>query len=184
MFKKIFLLLSLALLVLIAIILFNTFRVESLQPQVTIATAITPTDSAVRHLQQAIRFKTISVSGILPADTAAFKTYHTFLQRAYPLIFAKLHLQKVNELGLLFTWTGKSSTLKPAVLMAHQDVVPVEKGTENIWSEPPFDGVAKDGYIYGRGTCDDKGSMIALLEATEMLLKQGVQPQRTLYLVF
>ncbi|MBA2761908.1 MAG: M20/M25/M40 family metallo-hydrolase, partial [Segetibacter sp.] len=40
------------------------------------------------------------------------------------------------------------------------------------------------GYIYGRGTVDDKGSMIALLEATEMLLKQGVQPHRILYLVF
>ena len=68
--------------------------------------------------------------------------------------------------------------------MAHQDVVPVESGTETVWSEPPFEGVVKDGYIYGRGTVDDKGSMIALLEATEMLLKQGVQPQRTLYLVF
>lgn len=184
MLKKIFLLLGLALFVLIAVILFKTFTVKSLQPQVAIATAITPADSAVSHLQQAIRYKTISVSDKLPADTAAFQAFHAFLQKAYPLVFSTLHLQKVNNLGLLFTWTGKNSTLKPAVLMAHQDVVPVEGGTENIWSVPPFDGVVKDGYIYGRGTVDDKGSMIALLEATEMLLQRGVQPQQTLYLVF
>ncbi len=132
MLKKIFLLLALALLVLIAVILFNTFRVKSLQPQVTIATAITPPDSALSHFQQAIRYKTISVSDTLAADTAAFKAFHAFLQKSYPLVFATLNLQKVNHLGLLFTWAGKNSTLNPAVLMAHQDVVPVEVGTENI----------------------------------------------------
>ncbi len=184
MLKKIFLLFGLALLVLIAVILFKTFTVKSLQPQVTIATAITSPDSALSHFQQAIRYKTISVSDTLAADTAAFKAFHAFLQKSYPLVFATLNLQKVNHLGLLFTWAGKNSTLKPAALMAHQDVVPVEVGTENIWSVPPFDGVVKDGNVYGRGTVDDKGSMIALLEATEMLLKQGVQPQQTLYLVF
>ena len=39
-----------------------------------------------------------------------------------------------------------------------------------------------DGYIYGRGTLDDKGSAITLLEAAEMLIAQGFTPGRTIYI--
>ena len=53
--------------------------------------------------------------------------------------------------------------------MAHQDVVPVEPGTEKLWKQPPFDGKVVDGRIYGRGTLDDKSSLTAILDAVELL---------------
>jgi len=64
------------------------------------------------------------------------------------------------------------------------DVVPVIPGTENDWEHPPFGGVIADGYIWGRGAMDDKGSVLAILEAVEKLLAEGHQPVRTVYLAF
>ena len=75
-------------------------------------------------------------------------------------------------------------SLKPALVMAHQDVVPVEPGTEKLWKQPPFDGKVVDGRIYGRGTLDDKSSLTAILDAVELLAQEGYTPQRSLYFAF
>jgi carboxypeptidase PM20D1 len=61
-------------------------------------------------------------------------------------------------------------------------VVPIEPGTETQWTHPPFDGVIADGFVWGRGALDDKGSLIALFEAFESLLREGFQPTRTIWL--
>ncbi|MEO0784166.1 MAG: M20/M25/M40 family metallo-hydrolase, partial [Pseudomonadota bacterium] len=67
---------------------------------------------------------------------------------------------------------------------AHQDVVPVNIGTESDWTAPPFAGDIVDGYIYGRGTIDDKGAMVALMEAADALARSGFAPRRTVYFLF
>jgi acetylornithine deacetylase/succinyl-diaminopimelate desuccinylase-like protein len=51
---------------------------------------------------------------------------------------------------------------KALLLVAHMDVVGVDR---TKWSVDPFGGVIKDGYLYGRGTCDDKGMLVANLAA-------------------
>jgi succinyl-diaminopimelate desuccinylase len=53
---------------------------------------------------------------------------------------------------------------------AHSDVVPVS-GT---WNNPPFEGVIKDGIMWGRGTADDKGPLIASLFAIKLLKDNGL----------
>ncbi|MEL6831070.1 MAG: M20/M25/M40 family metallo-hydrolase, partial [Pseudomonadota bacterium] len=85
--------------------------------------------------------------------------------------------------SLLFTWQGSETRLDPLLLMAHQDVVPVNIGTEGDWDAPPFSGAIQDGYVYGRGAIDDKGSMVALLEALEALARDGFAPRRTILLM-
>jgi carboxypeptidase PM20D1 len=63
-------------------------------------------------------------------------------------------------------------------------VVPVAPGTEKDWLKPPFDGVIADGYIWGRGSWDDKGNLYSMLEAAEALAKAGFRPKRTIYFAF
>jgi carboxypeptidase PM20D1 len=62
------------------------------------------------------------------------------------------------------------------------DVVSV--GEPDLWTRPPFSGVNDGTYIWGRGTLDDKGEMIMILEAVEQLLAENYQPERTIYLAF
>lgn len=46
------------------------------------------------------------------------------------------------------------------MLMAHQDVVPVNPQTESDWTHPPFDAVLDDeGWVWGRGTTDMKSTV-------------------------
>src|SRR5205814_3117464 len=89
-----------------------------------------------------------------------------------------------DELTLLYTSPGSHPSAKPMLLKAHQDVVPIAPGTEPDWTEPPFSGNVKGGFVWGRGAWDDKGNLIAELEAVESLLAAGFQPKRTIYLAF
>ncbi|MFI5428226.1 M20/M25/M40 family metallo-hydrolase [Aeromicrobium sp. UC242_57] len=79
----------------------------------------------------------------------------------------------------MFHWAGTSAE-KPVILMAHLDVVPVE-GT---WQYPPFSGKIVDGNIWGRGTLDDKGSLVGICAAVEMLLADGFTPAHDIWLSF
>lgn len=61
------------------------------------------------------------------------------------------------------------------VFAGHTDVVPV--GLEHQWHTPPFQPTIKDGYLYGRGAADMKGSLAAMLIACENFLKTTPHPQ-------
>lgn len=55
-------------------------------------------------------------------------------------------------------------------IYAHSDVVPVS----GKWTDTPFSGILKDGRIWGRGSCDDKGPLIASLYAIKLLKDNGL----------
>jgi carboxypeptidase PM20D1 len=90
----------------------------------------------------------------------------------------------VNEHSLLFRWPGRAAG-DPVVLMAHQDVVDV---VESEWEHPPFAaevvGEGADATIHARGAIDDKGALVAILEAVEQLVADGFQPERDVLLAF
>ena len=64
---------------------------------------------------------------------------------------------------------------KALLLVAHMDVVGVER---NKWSVDPFGGVIKDGYLYGRGSIDDKSMLVANLAAFVALKRGSVHLNR------
>jgi Gly-Xaa carboxypeptidase len=77
--------------------------------------------------------------------------------------------------------------LKPILLTAHQDVVPVESETLSLWDYPPFSAHYNEstGYLYGRGASDDKSAITALMTAMEALLSQeNYKPRRTVIFAF
>ena len=141
-------------------------------------------ERATGNLSRAIRFKTISHQDHSRVEIKEFISFHDFLEKAYPLVHGRLHKEMVGTASLLYAWPGKDPAARPVVLMAHIDVVPIAPGTLDDWTHPPFEGVAADGCIWGRGTMDCKGQLIAVMEAVERLLEEGYAPRRTIYLAF
>lgn len=133
------------------------------------------------HLSAAVRIATVSPTAELLND-AAFSAFAALLRAQYPRTQAALTVETVGAHSLLYHWPGSDPQLPPVLLLAHQDVVPVEDPAR--WQHPPFAGVIADGYIWGRGTLDDKASLIAQLEAVEALLAIGFAPRRSLYFAF
>ena len=141
-------------------------------------------NAAATHLSQAIRIQTISHDAGIVSDPEAFASFRAFLETTYPRVHAAMTREIVAGHSLLYTWRGSDGAAAPILLLAHQDVVPVEEGTEGDWEAPPFSGEIRDGLIYGRGAADDKGSLIAIMEAMEALIAGGFQPRRTILLAF
>ena len=133
-------------------------------------------------LGRTIRHQTISRSREEPMAAEAFEALQTELRALFPRVHASLEPERVADWSLLYTWRGTTPELAPVVLVAHQDVVPVEAGTEDGWSEPPFSGAVTGGEVWGRGALDDKGSLVAILAAVEDLLAEGFSPRRSLLL--
>jgi predicted dipeptidase len=65
-------------------------------------------------------------------------------------------------------------------LIVHGDVQPV---SPNEWATPPFTATLKDGWVYGRGTIDDKGPLVQALLAMKALQLSGVQRTHTIRLL-
>jgi carboxypeptidase PM20D1 len=184
MLKKILLVVATGLLLFSAVLLFNTFQFKSKQLLVEATTAPEVSAAAIQHFQEAIRFRTISHGDPSLFDSSAFLNFHKFLATTYPLIHATFTQESVARYSLLYKWEGKNSGLKPIILMAHQDVVPIEEATKEMWSVDPFSGELKDDFIWGRGTADDKINLISIMESAEKLLSEKFQPERTIYLSF
>lgn len=139
--------------------------------------------AAAARLGEAIRFRTVSLTSESD-DRAPFRDFHTWMQQTYPAFHAAAQREIVGELSLLYTWQGSDAAQPPIVLLAHQDVVPVPDDTRQNWNVDPFAGLVRDDAVWGRGAIDDKGSLIALLEAAEFLARQGRQPVRTIIFAF
>lgn len=144
-----------------------------------------PDLEAVERLAGAIRIATVSGPGerIRPAALRRFRRY---LAERFPRVHGELGREVVAEHSLLFTWSGPgtASASAPLVLLAHQDVVPAGPEAAQRWTHEPFGGAVADGYLWGRGAMDDKGSLLAILEAVEWLLRDGVRPERPVLLAF
>lgn len=182
--KKFFLLALAGLLVLVAIVLVNTFRMSSRQSIVEAVPAPEMTPQALQHFQQALGYKTISYGDPTQFDSVQFIGFRKFLESTYPNVHNKLTREIVAGYSLLYKWEGKNPQLKPVILMAHQDVVPIEEATKDMWTADPFAGEVKEGFIWGRGTADDKINLISMVEAAEKLLGENFQPERTIYFSF
>lgn len=139
--------------------------------------------AAAMRLAEAIRFRTVSLVEETE-DRAQFVQFHTWLQQRYPTFHAAARREMVGELSLLYTWEGSDPGQPPIILLAHQDVVPVPNDTRQNWQVDPFGGIIRDDAIWGRGAIDDKGSLIALMEAAEFFAAQGRQPTRTIIFAF
>lgn len=113
-----------------------------------------------------------------------FKKFHEYLEKTFPTVYENLEVETVNTYGLVYTWKGSDASLKPLMLAAHQDVVPVQHDTLDDWTYPPFDGHYDGEILYGRGSFDCKNILIGILETIELLISQDFHPQRSVIAAF
>lgn len=135
-------------------------------------------DKTVQMLAQAVRFETDSTDMTRPD----FRAFLDFLAESYPQSHAAMEMIELEPVTPLFKWQGKNPDLQPILLAAHYDVVPIASFQQ--WSHPPYAGVIEDGYVWGRGTLDNKGALITLMTVVEQLIADGFTPERSIYLSF
>ena len=183
--RKLFALLALVVLALALVVGAKTLLMPSRQLAVAaVMPAAVDGAAASARLGAAVRFKTIASLDDVDASAAEFAGLHAHLQASFPKAHAVLKRELIGKYGLVYTWAGSDATAPGIGLMAHQDVVPVAPGTEGDWQQPPFSGAVKDGFVWGRGAWDDKGNLMSMLEAVEMLAATGFRPRQTIYLMF
>lgn len=184
--KKALLFILLLLVVLVAVLFINTSRYTTRQivkPDGQRRTFAVD-DTAVQHLSQAVQINTVSYDDTTVVNQAGYDSFFTFLKTTYAPVFATVDDTIINNRSLLLKWPGKNTTAKPVILYAHLDVVPIEETTRSKWTHQPFSGEVSGGFIWGRGTLDDKGAVIGIFEALKKLQATGFVPERTVYFAF
>lgn len=73
------------------------------------------------------------------------------------------------------------ASLPTVLVYGHYDVQPPDP--LDLWHSPPFEPVIKDGKIYARGACDDKGQMFMHVKAFEAMEKNGALPCNIKFLI-
>lgn len=126
-------------------------------------------EEAINHLVSLVRIDTSSP----PGNETLVANY---LQKALAAegIDSEMYALEPDRANLVARIKGNGSK-RPVLIMGHTDVVGVQP--EN-WDEEPFGGLRKDGWIYGRGTLDDKDNVTAGLMLLIMLKRYGVELDR------
>lgn len=170
-----------ALVVFVAVILIRAALFKPYQEPEMIEGEISVNEKKiVKDMSDMIKCRTVSYQDKSKIDWKEFDKFQALLKERFPKIHEICALEKIGDTGLLYYLKGKKQG-EPGVLMAHYDVVPVE---EKDWNKPAFDGLVEDGFIWGRGTLDTKGTLCGVFEAVEQLLNEGFVPENDLYLSF
>ncbi len=141
--------------------------------------AQTPDFSAAR--EEMIRF----LVDLIRIDTSNPPGYETQAAEYIKNVLAREGIQaeifeKVPGRGNLVARLKGTGSKRPILLMAHLDVVGVER---EKWTVEPFAGLIKDGYVYGRGAADDKNIVAAQLETLLLLHRLKVPLDRDVILL-
>lgn len=114
-------------------------------------------------LQQLIRFDTSNPPG-------REKDAVLFCKKLFDDIGADTRLLGQEERPNLVSFIKGRGEAEPIMLYGHIDVVPA---VPQRWELPPFEGVEKDGFIWGRGAIDMKGPLAMMMSAVISLAREG-----------
>ena len=140
--------------------------------------------SAARKLSNAVKVDTQigdSQPGVdeAPELWIQFEKFHKYLNTTFATVMNTAKVSYVNTYGVVIHWEGSDKSLKPVLLTAHQDTVPVQLDTLDKWTHPPLSGHYDGQYVWGRGSSDCKNVLVAILESMEILLGRGFEPRRS-----
>lgn len=136
------------------------------------------------RLAKAVQYQTVSYEDKTGLQKEQFLGFQHFLEASFPEFHKATTREVIGDYSLLYTWKGKDNRKQPILLAAHTDVVPAENEPGSAWTNPPFEGRIADGFIWGRGTLDDKMTVMGILEAAEKMIGENYAPDQTIYIAF
>lgn len=117
---------------------------------------------AVQHDTLRLASQLIACRSITPADDGTLDLITSRLTGAGFLC------QRIDRGGVSNLWAQHGTTPPVICLAGHLDVVP--PGPVERWTSDPFTPVERDGFLYGRGAADMKGSIAAMVTAAERVV--------------
>jgi acetylornithine deacetylase/succinyl-diaminopimelate desuccinylase-like protein len=126
-------------------------------------------DETMRHFQALLRFDTSDPPG---TEIAAAEYLKKILEAEG--IAVQTFALEPHRSNLVARLKG-SGAKRPLLIMGHTDVVNVDP---KKWTHPPFSATRDGGYVYGRGTVDDKDNVVAALMVMLLLKRQNVPLDR------
>jgi acetylornithine deacetylase/succinyl-diaminopimelate desuccinylase-like protein len=131
-------------------------------------------EEMMRHYQALIQMDTTDPPG---NETKAVEYVKKVLEgEGIPVIVVAKDPARANLIARL---KGNGSK-RPLLIMGHTDTVKVDAAK---WTFPPFSAARKDGYVYGRGTLDDKDNLTAGMMTMVLLKRSGVPLDRDVIFV-
>ena len=119
----------------------------------------------LKELKDLLRIPSVST---LPENKGDCRRAAEFLTAELTRIgFEHTHLIDTEDHPLVYAAWLHAAGKPTALFYGHYDVQPVDPIDE--WLSPPFEPAERDGNLYGRGTCDDKGQIWAQIKALESL---------------
>ena len=133
-------------------------------------------DAALDILKTSIGYRTVVGAGQVPAYAEYLKKI--LVDAGYAA--DEVRVERVGESALLTArYPGRDSKLKPMLLIGHMDVVEAKR---EDWERDPFVAVVENGYVYGRGSVDNKFDVSMMVAALAHLKKTGWKPRRDVIL--
>ncbi|MFH1830350.1 MAG: dipeptidase [Pseudomonadota bacterium] len=128
-------------------------------------------DNKDRHLEQMKECLRIeSISAIPSKEPDIRKCGEWLVELLKSIGFENASLKETGGLPAVYAdWLHAGKDMPTIMCYGHYDVQPVDPIEK--WRTPPFEPTIKEGYIYGRGTCDDKCQFLAHIFALEALMK-------------
>jgi carboxypeptidase PM20D1 len=135
-------------------------------------------DQALEILQKSISFRTVDGAGQVPAYAEYLKS--VLVQAGYAP--GDISIDPVaNTATLVARYKGTDSKKKPLLVIGHMDVVEAKR---EDWERDPFTPVIENGYVFGRGSVDNKFEVSMITATLADLKRQGWKPKRDVILAF
>ena len=135
-------------------------------------------DQALAILQKSIGFRTVDGAGQVPAYAEYLKSVLVAAGYAH----GDIAIEPVaNTATFVARYKGTDSKQKPLLVIGHMDVVEAKR---EDWQRDPFTPVIENGYVFGRGSVDNKFEVSMITATMANLKRQGWKPKRDVILAF
>ncbi|WP_184015922.1 M20/M25/M40 family metallo-hydrolase [Sphingobium boeckii] len=127
-------------------------------------------------LMKGVGFRTVEGQGQVPAYAA----YIASVLKQAGYADTDIEITPMGETATLAATLKGTTRGKPIVLLGHMDVVEAKAAD---WTRDPFVAVEENGYVFGRGSEDNKYDVTLMIATMAKLKKEGFKPRRDIILV-